>query len=640
MFKNMNFSIKIMLILEGTGLAIMFSTGLTTYIIMKNVLEKRALEELEQAYNTAYNLIETTINSSIESYLRAIADKTRDIVEYYYNIDKNKDKKSSKGYQSAKKFLLNPYVYKIGKEGYTAANTSKGILEIHPRSPGEDISDLSFMIKAMKMKNGYIEYEWKNIKEPEARKKVGYIRYFEPWDLLIWPSAYKDDFYEMINFKDLRNNILSIKLRKTDYVYVLDKDARLVFHPEIEGELTIDRKDKNDKYFVREMMQKKDEMAKLPEEKRESARIRYFWKGKGDKREREKIVLYKYYEKPDWLICSGVYLDELYEPVEKLKTTFIIISLVVLLFIILLSILIGKSVSRPVKKLADGAEAIGRGNLEVEISVESRDEIGRLSGNFNKMAKSLSISQEELNLAKSQLEEKVKERTRELDQQKKNAERAKKEAEEAKKKAENASQTKSRFLAYMSHEIRTPLTSIMGHTEMLLPLAINSKKRHFLENIQSSCKTLKEFIDNTLYMSSLEVQKIELKLEPVNLYSILNEMRSNFYYQASRKNLEYLQEVDPAIPQYLEMDKIRLKQVLINLIQNAIKFTDEGHIKIIAGVNRITPDGLIFRLSLISQEIVTRSQRCLLMQGARPKPAQAYCMYVEESEGVQRGRHG
>ena len=590
-FKNMNFSMKIMLILGFTGLLILFSTGLTTYLIMKKDLEKRVFEELEQANTAAYNLIETTINSSIENYLRAIADKTWDIVEYYYKIDENVDKNSSKGYQEAKKFLLNPYVFKIGKTGYMAANNSKGTLEIHPHSQGINISNEPFMKKAMEMKNGYIEYEWKNINEPEARKKVGYIRYFEPWDLLIWPSAYQDELYEMINLKSLRDKILSIKLRKTGYMYVLDKDAKLVFHPEIEGQRTINFEDQNGKYFVREMMKKKNEMAKLPENERKSASIRYFWKTKDEKKAREKIVLYKYYEKLDWLICSGVYLDELYEPVEKLKTNFVIIAVIVFGFITLLSILIGKSVSRPVKKLAAGAEAIGKGNLEVEIPVESWDEIGRLSENFNNMAKSLSKSQKELKLATLQLEEKVKERTQELEQQKENAEKAKKEAEEAKKRAENASQAKSRFLANMSHEIRTPLTAIMGNTELLLPLAGNLKKRHHLEIIKSSCKTLKEFINDTLYMSRLEAQKIELKIEPVNLKAIFNEMYYNFYYQADQKNLKYLQEFDKNIPLYLNMDKIRLKQVLINLIQNAIKFTDTGYVKITAKVNRITPDG-------------------------------------------------
>lgn len=580
MFKNLGFSIKIMLILGLSSIIIILGIGLTTYFKFKRDLEKRAEQEMVQANDSTHNLIETAISTTVKNYLKALAEKTRELVKHNYNLYINGKISEQEAYQRSKEIILDPEFVKIGKTGYMSGiSANDGVLEIHPRSPGTNASNYKFMQYAMAEKNGYIDYEWKNIDEDKPRKKAGWMSYFEPWDLIIWPASYRDEFIDFVDLNELRERIQRVRLGKTGYIFILDNKGILVTHPSIQGQNTIDFKDKTGKYFVREILVEKN------------GQITYYWKNPGEPEERKKTVFFKHLETMDWIICSGVYLDELYEPVNDLKNVLIAISIGILILIGLFSIYIGKTMAKPIKQLSIGAESIGSGNLEVEIPVESRDEIGRLSANFNNMAKSLSISQKELKLAKTQLEEKVKERTSELEQQKENAERAKKEAEEAKKKAENASQAKSRFLANMSHEIRTPLTSIMGHTELLLPLAGNYKQRHFLEIIKSSCKTLKEFIDDTLYMSRLEAQKIELKIEPVNLKAIFNEMYCNFHYQADRKNLEYLQKINPDIPQYLDMDKIRFKQVLINLIQNAIKFTDSGHVKITAGMNRIMPDG-------------------------------------------------
>jgi CheY-like chemotaxis protein len=154
------------------------------------------------------------------------------------------------------------------------------------------------------------------------------------------------------------------------------------------------------------------------------------------------------------------------------------------------------------------------------------------------------------------------------------------ELEMQKAEAERANKAKSIFLANISHEIRTPLTSILGNAELLLPHILDEKKKEHIENIKASTRTLKEFIDNTLYMSKIEPQMIEYTPKPVNIYSILIDIRGNFSYPINRKNLKYLEDIGPDIPQFLELDRVRLKQVLINLLSNAIKNTDKGHIKL------------------------------------------------------------
>lgn len=522
MFKNMNFSKKIMLMMGFTSIIIILVIGFITYTMLKEDLEKRAEAELKQINDLTYKLIEATVNASIENYLRAIADKTRDMVEYFYSLYQNGEISQTEAYKKTEDYILNPYVYRIGKTGYTAANKIDGRLVIHPFSPNFDASNFDFMKKAIKMKDGYLEYDWKNLEGSEFKKKAGYVRYFEPWKLLIWPSAYKKEFYDLINLKEIRKKILSCKLRKTGYMYILDKNTKLIVHPDLEGKVTNDYQDKNGFFFVQEMMKEKN------------GKITYWWR-KNDKEEwREEIVYYKHNEKLDWLICSGVYLDELYEPVYKVRNVVIFISLIVLILVFFLSILMGKSVSKPVKELAKGAEKIGKGDLDIKLDIGTSDEIGELAINFNQMAENLKKSQvkiqsqaKELKQANTELEDKVKERTKEI--------------EEARKTAEEANRAKSTFLGNMSHEIRTPLTSILGNAELLAPHIKDNQHAIFLNNIKTSIKTLKDFIDNTLHMSRIEAKKMKIAIEPVNIYAILNEIHGNFSYQIDQKKLQYIE---------------------------------------------------------------------------------------------------
>ena len=152
----------------------------------------------------------------------------------------------------------------------------------------------------------------------------------------------------------------------------------------------------------------------------------------------------------------------------------------------------------------------------------------------------------------------------------------------AKEMAERANRAKSEFLANMSHEIRTPMNAILGFTDILETEITDEHHKHYLEAISSSGKTLLGLINDILDLSRIEAGKMELQLEPVNPTAVLNEIRHIFSNKVKENGLEFQLEVDPTLPGWLLMDSLRIRQILFNLVGNAVKFTESGFIKLSA----------------------------------------------------------
>jgi PAS domain S-box-containing protein len=155
-----------------------------------------------------------------------------------------------------------------------------------------------------------------------------------------------------------------------------------------------------------------------------------------------------------------------------------------------------------------------------------------------------------------------------------------KELKEAKEKAIEANKAKSEFLANMSHEIRTPMNAILGLTESLLSKITNTQYTGHLKTIHSSGEILLSLIDDILDLSKIEANKLEFKYEPAEIRSIIREIRQIFVQKAEENGLDIEINIDKDIPHMLVIDEIRLRQVLLNLVGNALKFTEEGYIKI------------------------------------------------------------
>lgn len=148
--------------------------------------------------------------------------------------------------------------------------------------------------------------------------------------------------------------------------------------------------------------------------------------------------------------------------------------------------------------------------------------------------------------------------------------------------AEQANRAKSQFLANMSHEIRTPLNAVLGFTELLDSLVKDEKQRRYLQSIKTGSKSLLTLINDILDLSKIEAGHMEIQKEPLNLRTLFDEMKQIFGLKMAQAHLDFVIKVDRGIPESLLLDEMRLRQILLNLIGNAVKFTPEGGIKLYA----------------------------------------------------------
>ncbi len=209
------------------------------------------------------------------------------------------------------------------------------------------------------------------------------------------------------------------------------------------------------------------------------------------------------------------------------------------------SFVLSSALTRPVRELLSVVKRIAEGDMNAVIVSNQRDEIGELGTAFNHMMAQL---------------------------------KARRELERLVEESQAASKAKSQFLANMSHEIRTPLHGVIGMANLLLGTELNDRQRHYAQLVRSSTEVLTTLINDILDFSKIEAGKLELEAVEFDVHGVVEDVVELLYQKAIAKGVEIACEIDASVPRRIVGDSTRLRQMLLNLIGNAVKFTEKGEV--------------------------------------------------------------
>jgi signal transduction histidine kinase len=289
------------------------------------------------------------------------------------------------------------------------------------------------------------------------------------------------------------------------------------------------------------------------------------------------------------VVASVLPQQEAYAPITRFRNGFLAGIVVILLVAAAAIRLLTRSVTAGLEQLTASIEQIDPKNLaEAKLStVQTGDEVERLAAAFNALLQEAGTAQQEVLQGKLRLLRDISER-----------EKVQQELIESRHAAEAANRAKSDFLANMSHEIRTPLNGVMGMSQLLQTTSLDSEQAEYLGYLDTSASNLLALLNDILDLSKIEAGKLEIEQTAFSLRAAIEQVLTPLLPRIRQKGLLVNTEPPAGLPDQLIGDPLRLKQILLNLLGNAVKFTEKGSVQVSASLVAETGEFLLLRLKV------------------------------------------